>query len=160
MLRYSQPDRQSQFSNTPVHRRNPRRGAALVEMALVLPLFLMVVLGIIEFGRAMMVCQMVTNAAREGARRAIIEDSTNTAVEQQINDFLTGTLNVSANEITTTITITPGPGNENPGNQLSKSENGDLISIRVSVPYNSVSFISGRFLAGKNLIGQSSMRHE
>ena len=48
-----------------MNRRHDRRGAALVEMALVLPIFFGVVLGIVEFGRAMMVSQMVTNAARE-----------------------------------------------------------------------------------------------
>ena len=49
-------------------RRQDRRGAAVVEMALVLPIFFMVVLGIIEFGRAFMIGQLVTNAAREAVR--------------------------------------------------------------------------------------------
>ena len=160
MKRYGMTHPHQKRSRAEPARPLARRGAALVEMALVLPLFLLVVLGIIEFGRAMMVCQMVTNAAREGARRAILEDSTNTAVEQQVNDFLTSALNVSASDVTTTITITTAPGNEDAGNQLNKSENGDLVSIRVSVPYDSVSFVTGRFLAGKNLVGQSSMRHE
>jgi Flp pilus assembly protein TadG len=45
----------------------------LVEMALVLPVFMMVLLGIVEFGRAMMVSQLLANASREGARLAIVE---------------------------------------------------------------------------------------
>ena len=40
-----------------------RRGAALVETAMVLPMFFLVVLCIVEFGRAMMVSQLVTTAA-------------------------------------------------------------------------------------------------
>jgi len=48
-------------------KRHRRRGAAAVEMALVLPIFFTVVLGIIEFGRAMMVSQLMATSAREGA---------------------------------------------------------------------------------------------
>src|SRR5690606_33312307 len=67
----------------PPHRKQ-RRGAALVEAALVLPVFVGVTLGIVEFGRAMMIGQLVTNAAREGARLAIIEGSTNSDVEASV----------------------------------------------------------------------------
>ncbi|MCL1593984.1 MAG: pilus assembly protein [Actinomycetia bacterium] len=44
------------------------RGAAIVEMALVMPLLLILVFGIVEFGRAFMTDISVTHAAREGAR--------------------------------------------------------------------------------------------
>ena len=47
-----------------------RGGAAIVEVAMTLPIFFLVVFAIIEFGRAMMVSQLLTNAAREGARKA------------------------------------------------------------------------------------------
>jgi len=46
------------------------RGQSLVEMALVLPLLLLLVLGIIDFGRAFNNYIIITNAAREGARYA------------------------------------------------------------------------------------------
>jgi Flp pilus assembly protein TadG len=44
------------------------RGAAAVEFALVLPVLLMIVLGTIDWGWYFFVSQVVTNAAREGAR--------------------------------------------------------------------------------------------
>lgn len=44
------------------------RGAAAVEMAIVLPLLLLILGGVVEFGRAMFLQNMATNAAREGAR--------------------------------------------------------------------------------------------
>ena len=50
-----------------------RRGGAVVEMAVVSPLLLTLVFGVIEFGNAFMVRQMLTNAAREGARVAAIQ---------------------------------------------------------------------------------------
>ncbi len=46
------------------------RGQSLVEMALVLPLLLLLVAGIIDFGRAYNNYIIITNAAREGARAA------------------------------------------------------------------------------------------
>lgn len=49
-------------------RRAPDRGAAAVEAALVLPLLLMIVFGIIDIGRMVNAQLRVTEAAREGAR--------------------------------------------------------------------------------------------
>lgn len=48
------------------------RGAVAVEMAIVLPLLLLILLGIIEFGRVLNVQVSLTQAAREGARYAAI----------------------------------------------------------------------------------------
>ena len=44
----------------------------MLEMALVLPLFLLLIVGVVEFGRILSVKQVITNAAREGARAAAI----------------------------------------------------------------------------------------
>jgi Flp pilus assembly protein TadG len=49
-------------------------GQALVEFALVLPVLLILVVGILEFGRAWNLHQVLTDAAREGARKAAIYD--------------------------------------------------------------------------------------
>jgi Flp pilus assembly protein TadG len=48
-----------------------RRGATAVEAALVLPMVVMVLFGIMEYGRYVMTLQMMTNAAREGAHYAL-----------------------------------------------------------------------------------------
>ncbi len=53
-------------------RRN-RSGQAAVEMALILPLMLLFILGILEFGQAWHLKHVVTGAAREGARRAVVQ---------------------------------------------------------------------------------------
>ena len=52
----------------PAERRPCDRGAAAVEFALVLPVLLLVLFGMIDFGRALNAQIMVTQAAREGAR--------------------------------------------------------------------------------------------
>jgi Flp pilus assembly protein TadG len=48
------------------------RGQALVEFALVLPLVLLLVVGMLEFARAWNLHQVMTDAVREGARRAVL----------------------------------------------------------------------------------------
>jgi Flp pilus assembly protein TadG len=55
----------------PFRRTRPRRGAATVEFAVVVPILMTFVLGIIEIGRLVMVAQMSTNSSREAARYAV-----------------------------------------------------------------------------------------
>jgi Flp pilus assembly protein TadG len=143
-----------------LQRNQKRRGAAMVEMALVLPIFVTVVLGIVEFGRAMMVAQMCTNAAREGVRLAVLDSSTNAEVEQAVKDLMVSSAGVSAGNVTATITITPAAGNPNPGNNLSQAGTRDLVRVRVSVPFDQVAYVSGDWLAGKTLASEAAMRHE
>jgi hypothetical protein len=54
--------------------RRGERGQALAEFALVLPLILFFIAGIVEFGRAWNIKQAITDAAREGARYAVVQD--------------------------------------------------------------------------------------
>lgn len=138
-----------------------RRGAVIVEMALVLPIFLMLVFGIIEFGRGFMVGQLVTNAAREGARRAILDGSTNADVTSFIQTFMQSSANVSASNVTVTITVTPAAGNPAvAGNSIASCSSRDLIAVKVEVPFDKVAYITGKYMKGKKLSGQASMRHE
>ncbi|RZU66668.1 TadE-like protein [Microterricola gilva] len=55
--------------------RRDERGAAAIEFALILPILLVLVLGIVEFGRAYNVQISLSNAAREGARSMAIHNS-------------------------------------------------------------------------------------
>jgi hypothetical protein len=49
-----------------------QRGQAMVEMALILPILLLIIFGTIEFGRIYASDLMINNAAREGARAAAL----------------------------------------------------------------------------------------
>ena len=51
------------------------QGQALVEFALILPIILLLVVGMLEFARAWNLHQVMTDAAREGARRAVLADA-------------------------------------------------------------------------------------
>lgn len=56
----------------PIRARPRESGQALAEMALAVPILLLLVFGMIEFGSAWRSYQVITNAAREGARRAVM----------------------------------------------------------------------------------------
>jgi Flp pilus assembly protein TadG len=71
-----------------LHRRRAtdrQSGAAAVELALVLPILLVLVFGIVDFGRAYNATISLTQAAREGARvRALGGDAAATAARVQL----------------------------------------------------------------------------
>src|SRR5437016_8790340 len=64
------------------------RGTAILETALTLPLLLLVSVGIFEFGRAYQTWQVLTNAAREGARVAILPNETVTDVQLRVRNYM------------------------------------------------------------------------
>jgi len=64
------------------------RGAAIIETALTLPLLLLVAVGIFEFGRAYETWQIMTNAAREGARVAVLPTPIPGAVDARVREYL------------------------------------------------------------------------
>ncbi|MBB1011048.1 MULTISPECIES: TadE/TadG family type IV pilus assembly protein [Dietzia] len=65
------------------------RGAAAVEFALVLPILLLLVIGILEFGRAYHVQTTLSNAARDGVRVMALQDSA-TAARATAKDSASG----------------------------------------------------------------------
>ena len=62
-----------------------QRGQALVEMALVLPIFLILVMGIVDFGLGLRAWISITNSAREGARLAAVHASCD-SIRQRVED--------------------------------------------------------------------------
>jgi len=65
------------------------RGAELIEFAIVFPIFLLMFAAMIDFGFLFQRYEVVTNAAREGARVAILPDYTVTDVQNRVRDYLT-----------------------------------------------------------------------
>ena len=64
-------------------------GAELIETALTLPLLLLVVVGIIEFGFVFQKYEIVTNAAREGARVVVLPAFSAADAQTRVNQYLT-----------------------------------------------------------------------
>ena len=72
-----------------LHRKqSQRRGASAVEMALVAPVFVALVMGIIESSRLGMVSQLITTAAREGCRVAVLNGMTQANVQNRVDAVL------------------------------------------------------------------------
>ena len=94
-------------ANRPALRRfADQSGQALLETAFVLPIILLIAVGILEFGRAFQTWQVVTNAAREGARIAILPSSTTADVQTRVTTYLqNGALDNYQNA---TVNVTPG----------------------------------------------------
>jgi Flp pilus assembly protein TadG len=81
------------------------RGAALLETAITLPIILLVSVGIFEFGRAFQVQQVLTNAAREGARVSIIATSTDDDVRAAVTGYMRGGGLPDANVTAATVSV-------------------------------------------------------
>ncbi len=109
--------------------RAGERGQALAEFALVLPLLLLLIAGIVEFARAWNIKQAVTDAAREGIRHVVIADGKTLAdAEDKIEERL-----ALASIETSTIAFSGGPGCASATACLHQS--GASMSVDVSTQY-------------------------
>ena len=129
-------------------KRTERRGAALVEFALVAPIFLLLVVGSIEFGRAIMVQEALTNASREGVRTGIEDGSLTTDVTTAVNNYLTD-MSISG----ASTSVTPA----DPGTTAGGTE----VTVTVSISYSSISWVpSPMFLKSTTLSATSVMQRQ
>ena len=128
--------------------RKKRRGASVVEFAIVAPVFFILVFGMIEYGRMVMVQQVLTNATREGARRAVLDGATTDDIETVVEDYLTNS-SISGG----TVTVSPDPP--------SSAGSGDPVTVTVNIGFDEVSWLpSPFFLGGRTMTAQSVMRRE
>jgi Flp pilus assembly protein TadG len=104
--------------------RKRRSGIAAIEMALLLPLLLTLVFGMIEYGSLFWRSQQVANAARNGARRGIMAGATATDVSSSVDQSMLASGMGSTNY---TILMTPA----NPASLAS----GGSFTVKVTVPY-------------------------
>lgn len=71
-----------------IARWRKQEGTALIEAAFTLPILLFLSVSVIEFGRAYQVFQVVTNAAREGARIAVLPGTSDSDVLNRVQTYL------------------------------------------------------------------------
>lgn len=146
-------------------RPRDERGAAAVEFAVVLPLLLMVVFGIIEFGLLMYNKAMITNASREAARSGILFDNGQrldttqlaTIVNQYCQNYLISFSDSSQSPVTTAVTES--------GAQPEAMSFGDHLTVTVTYRYDYLlmpNFIAGigDALGGVTLVATTTMRAE
>jgi hypothetical protein len=120
----------------------------VVEFAIVAPVFFLFVLGILEFGRMVMVQQVLTNASREGARVAVVDGASPTEVYARVYAVLE-----PAGIRGAEILLSPNPP--------SSAGPGEPVTVTVRVPFRQVSWLPAPFFL-KNLTLRAStvMRRE
>lgn len=160
---------------SPGLRRTPRRrGAAMAEFAIVFPLFMLVLFGLFEFGRAFMVIQMLSASCRIAAREGVTDGVTTQQIKDKMLDFL-AVGGINTNDVN--VYVIDGSGfDDDPFGTLSVSDLVDdypstekdmanaaprsLAIFRVEVPYEKVALITPIWLLNTTLYGQVVMRRE
>ena len=100
------------------------KGIIILETAIVLPLLILLIFGMIQYSWIMLKSQEVTNAARVGARTAVKPDSTTTEVTKAISDVMT---KASLNDSGYKVTISPA-----------SAASGEPITVKVTVPVSNI----------------------
>ena len=126
------------------------RGNAVVEMAFIMPLLLLLCFGITEFGRAWMTMNIITSAAREGVRLAVVTAPNVPAVQQRVRGVCE-----AAGVVPTAITVTP-PDPADPNRRVTVQVDTDFVVI----PGNIFAMFGGTFRGTIPLSTTTIMRHE
>jgi hypothetical protein len=153
-----------------VLRSELRRGATTVELAMVLPVFLIFLFGLIEFGRLQLVINVMRNGARQSARYGATDGVTSAEALAWMDEILAAAMDVGAvsSDVKDATVYDSGdalPANPDdfdglPGIELSTAEPRQLFLVRASIPYNEVALIPMEVLDGVVLRVQAFMRHE
>lgn len=148
-MKQQDPKKQNPKLRNRVHRRGRRfgrRGSAVVEAAVVAPLMITAMFGMMEAGYAFMVKQTVTLAAREGARAGVIPGGTMSDVQNAVDEAM-GAANLSGYSTTSNI------------NELGASDTD--LTVTVSIPFSRASF-TGSLLGGGSfqIASTTTMRRE
>jgi Flp pilus assembly protein TadG len=115
---------------------------------MVAPVFLLLVVGSIELGRALVVQEALTNASREGARVATLDGASTSDVTNAVATYL----NAASLSGTSTAVSPSNPGTTSAGTE---------VTVSVSVPYAAVSWVpSPWFLKNATLIATTAMRRQ
>jgi Flp pilus assembly protein TadG len=144
----------------PIRRR--RRGRTLVETAIVANLMMVILLAVFEYGRLVMIKQIVDNAAREGARFAVVSTNTNPPTTvAQIQNVVTGFL---AGQPLSNVVIQCYEADANTGNNIgtwNQAPFGEDIAVEINADYTPMVPSSfGILPATLQLYAKSVMRSE
>ena len=133
----------------------------MVELALALPLLLLILVGIFEFARAYSIKQSLVNGAREGARVAVVQSPFDSAAVDSIVRFYLNSNNVAVDSIRFV-------ANQADGTVVAfaAANPGDAISVSVFSHYDFIlvgpvlSLFGGTFRDGVELGSRTTMRKE
>jgi Flp pilus assembly protein TadG len=138
----------------PAARSGRRSGVTAIEFALVAPLFFVLVLGIIEFGRAFMVMELLNEAARQACRQAIIEGTSSAQIKQTAVTFLTS-VGITAEMVG--VSVNDAPVDTVEAQYMPAYTE---MSVTITVPVSSVTWVPNGVFPTGSLSGQYTMRRE
>jgi hypothetical protein len=115
-------------------------------MAVVAPLLVTLIMGQLESARLGMVSQLLTTAAREGCRVAVLAGSTQTDVQNRVTAVLSG----SGIPVGTVTPTCPSPYT------WSSAPMGTPITVSLSVPYSQVSWLGTPFFLNNAVVSASA----
>ena len=135
---------QSMSQKTNVCDRNSnRRGATAVEFAFVAPIFFLLVLGMIDLGRMIMIQHAATNAAREGCRKAVLATTVNsTDIENTVRRALQTTTTYAWNKDVVRVSV--------PAGVSSSTVSGTELTVGVEIDFADLTWLPFARV-GKNL---------
>jgi Flp pilus assembly protein TadG len=137
-----------------------RRGAAVIEFAVVAPLFALWLLGMIELSRALMVKVMLSDAARKGCRTGIHRDKANTDIISDCtdvmrdNNFTSGQFNPNS---IGSIAITVTDPNGNVLSDTLDAPSGSIVSVQVSIPVASIIWVPSIFMPAASFESETAV---
>jgi Flp pilus assembly protein TadG len=149
--------------------RTLRRAATAVEVAMVLPMFLLLLLGLFEFGHAYMTTELLKAAATAAARRGVADGRTTTDVLEKASEVLSAGFDASkATVFVKDASLFDSPSVTLPSSwvdlddaEVSELDPRSLFVVRIEVPYNDIALLpTGWLTSGITLSGQAVMRHE
>jgi Flp pilus assembly protein TadG len=130
------------------NKRHPvRKGVAAAELAVCLPVIVLIVLATTEACTMVFLKQSLSIAAYEGARTALAQNATNATVQ------------TAANQVLTQRRVNGGSVTISPGNVRTVAP-GDYMTITCSAPAARNSIIPIRFYRGRTLTGSATMMKE
>lgn len=150
-------------------RSESRRGATLVEMGVVLPVFFIFLFGLFEFGHAYMVVNILNAAAKRAAREGVADGVTTSDVQNRVLEILSSAIDTSDVTVQIKDASTFDSGSVDAGTvdydslpaiELNTAEPRQLFVVRIQVPYDSVAVFPPKWVEDITLTGQSVMRHE
>lgn len=140
-------------------RRHDDRGASAVEFALVVPLLLLIVFGMVEFGVAISRYASVTNAAREGVRAASLGATTD-EIRQTVAASLDSVDPDDLSVVVTCQTVTPPITDCGGGGYDTSRTPGMTAVVTVSYPYDWITIVGLTISDHLTLSKTSQMRIE
>ncbi len=141
-----------------LHRfRQTEAGQSLVEFTMILPIFLVLMFGLVDFGRAFYTWLLVTNAAREGARVAAVQ-ADSSSVDARIYDSFCSTYpsDCSLEPGKLTITKTNIQGTRGTAVTINLAYNFEFVTPLGAM----LKLVGGSDLAAPTITAHSSMRLE